>query len=120
VEADGSLRMNASLPEGKLVDLMIGTQQGCLDAARRAASQALSALGGGVPRLAVLLVDAAWGLMLELQPGGEAKAVREVLGDDVPLLGGYTYGQIARLQPRGPAQLLNQHMVVILFGSKAG
>ena len=119
VEADGSLRMNAILPEGKLVDLMIGTQQGCLEAARRAASQALSALGGGVPRLAVLLVDAAWGLMLELKPGGEVKAVREILGDDIPLLGGYTYGQIAHLQPNGPAQLLNQHIVVLLFGSKA-
>ena len=119
VEADGSLRMNTILPEGKLVDLMIGTQQGCLDAARQAARQALSALDGGVPRLAVLLVDAAWGPLLELQPGDEVKAVREVLGDNVPLLGGYTYGQIAQLQFRGPTHLLNQHMVVILFGSKA-
>jgi hypothetical protein len=118
MEADGSLRMNAVLPEGKLVDVMIGTQQGCLDAARRAASQALSALGAAVPRLAVILVDAAWGQLLELQPGVEVHAVRQVLGEDVPILGGYTYGQIARFYPGGPVLQLNQHIIVLLFGNK--
>ncbi len=118
IEADGSLRMNTRLPEGKNVDLMIGSRDGCLEAARQATRQALAALGPMRPRLAVLLVDVAWQTLLETQPGNEVEAVREVLGNDVPILGGYTFGQVARLSQKGPVQLLNQHIEVILFSEK--
>lgn len=135
MEADGSLRMHTALPEGRLVHLMVGSQQSCLEAARQAAQQALETLGAARPSLAILLVDAAWQRLFDLQPGGEIRAVQEIIGPDVPVAGGYTFGQIARLtdlehevagddeQVRpglssNPVRLLNQHILVVLFGNK--
>jgi hypothetical protein len=118
MEADGSLRMNTELPEGSVVDLLVGTQEACLKAAHRAAEDALASLGPIRPKLALLLVDEAWPAILELRPGAEVEAVRSVVGNDVPVLGGYSFGQIARLKPGQEAFLLNQHILVVLFGEK--
>ncbi len=117
VEADGSLRMNSNLVEGALADLMVGTQAGCEQACRQAAQQALSGLGDATPCLAVLLVDEAWQMLLELEPAGEVNAVRAILGEDIPILGGYTLGQIASDASQGKLSLYNQHIAVLLFGS---
>ena len=118
VEADGSLRMNTSLVEGAIADLMVGTQAGCEQACRQAAQQALSALAGAKPALAVLLVDAAWQMLLELQPECEISAVREILGKKVPILGGYTLGQIAAVAPESYPAPFNQHIAILLFGAQ--
>jgi hypothetical protein len=119
VEADGSLRMNTGLVEGALADIMVGTQVGCEQACRQATQQALSALGEATPCLAVLLVDAAWQMLLELEPESELNAVREILGENIPILGGYTLGQIASDSSQGKLDLHNQHIAVLLFGSPA-
>ena len=118
VEADGSLRMNTGLVEGAIADLMVGTQAGCEEACHQAAKQALSALGDAKPALAVLLVDAAWEMLLELQPDCEINAVREILGKKTPVLGGYTLGQIASLAPDAAPKMYNQHIAILLFGAK--
>jgi hypothetical protein len=118
VEVDGSLRMNTTLPEGGLVDILVGSQKGCQQAATQATLQALAALGPTRPRLAILLVDMAWQSLLELDAGAEVVAVRRALGEDVPVMGGYTLGQIARPTRDGPVELFNQHILVLLFGSK--
>ena len=111
VEADGGLRMNTGIAEDSTVHLMVGSVDACLEAARQAVRQALAALEGVRPVLALLFVDAAWQMLLQARPGAEAAAVRDALGGDVAVLGGYTYGQIAP----GPA-LLNAHIQVILVG----
>lgn len=118
MEVDGSLRMNCTLPEGVTVDFMVGSPDTCRLAAAGAAQQALAALGPTRPRLAVLLVDAAWQTVLELEPRAEVDAVRQVIGEDVPLIGGYTFGQISRTRSDGPLRSLNQHILVLLFGGK--
>ncbi len=116
IEVDGSLRMNNLVPEGRTVDLMVGSIDGCREAARQAAQQALTALGSAKPRLAVLLVDVAWQTLLDLAPTLEVDCLREIIGPDVPVLGGYTYGQIMRPDTSAPVRLLNQHILVLLFG----
>jgi hypothetical protein len=118
VEADGGLRMNSRLAEGKIVNLMIGSLDGCAQAALQATQEALAALGAATPRAALLLVDMAWQLMLEIQPQREVQAVREALGSDIPIFGGYTFGQIMRPSGSSPVQFLNQHIEVVLFGEK--
>jgi hypothetical protein len=118
IEVDGSLRMSAPLPEGKTATLLVGSESGCREAAGLAARRALEALGPTHPRLAVLLVDQAWQDLLETDLDLEAQAVLDVLGHDVPLCGGYTLGQLAQDQPGGDLKLLNQHILVLLFGVK--
>lgn len=118
VEADGSLRMNAVVPEGTSARLMVSNLSNCLQAAARAAQQALEGLGDAHPVFGLLLVDQAWQSLFEAHPGAEVNAVRKVLGDSLPVLGGYGYGQIARRKSSSDLQLFNQHLELILFGTE--
>ena len=119
VEADGSFRMNAALRDGSDGYLLIGSPADCNSAARQAAQDALAALGESKPVFALVLVDSAWQILLEARPGSEINAIREVLGDDLPIAGGYTLGQIvpARGNEEHP-KFLNQHIAVIAFAEK--
>ncbi|RPI26063.1 MAG: hypothetical protein EHM70_19420 [Chloroflexota bacterium] len=124
MESDGSLRMNAHIPEGSAGFLMVGRAEGCLESAKIAAQQSLDALmstpGKPRPVLALVFVDLAWQLLMQAQPGEEIQAIRSVLGKDVPIVGGYTLGQIARSGPKQEPELLNQHIQVVLFGELEG
>jgi hypothetical protein len=120
VQSDGSLRMHTVVPEGATVHLMVGSAELCLQATRQAATQALQALNGARPVLALALVDTAWQNLLETRAGSEIQVIREVLGADVPVAGGYGFGQVARGEtPEGEAgrpELYNQSIEVIVFG----
>jgi hypothetical protein len=115
VEADGSFRMNAAVGDGTEAYLMAGSLSACQQAATAATGQALAALKGAHPVLALVLADVAWQMLFETQVGADVAAVQAALGMGIPLAGGYTLGQIVPRQEASP-QFLNQHMVVILFG----
>ncbi len=115
VEADGSFRMNATLRNDSQAYLLVGSLAACRQAAQTATRQAMAALEGAKPALALMLVDLAWGMLFEAQPGGEVAAVQEALGAEVPIAGGYTLGQIVP-GGEGTPQFLNQHMLVVVFG----
>ncbi len=116
MESDGSLRMNTSIAEGSMAHLLIGSIENCQKAARQATQQALDGLGSARPALALVLTDVAWQMMFESQPGAEINSIRDVIGNDVPILGGYTFGQIARSGANGAPELYNQHIEVVLLG----
>jgi hypothetical protein len=116
VEATGALRMQTAPPQGAAVHVLAASAESCIAAAQSAASQALAALkSSSPPILALVLADAAWQLLLQARPEAEFQAVRAILGDEIPVVGGYTFGQIARPQPNAPAELLTQHILVALF-----
>ena len=115
VEADGSFRMNAAIRDGVDAYLLVGSRVACENAARNATRQALKKLGDAKPAFALVLVDVAWQMLLKANPGAEIAAVQEILGEDVPVAGGYTLGQITSKEESAP-QFLNQHIVVIVFG----
>lgn len=114
VEADGSFRMNAAIRDGIDAYLLVGSRAACETAARNATQQALMQLGDKKPALALVLVDVAWQMLLKANPGAEIVAIQEILGDDVPIAGGYTLGQITPDENAKP-KFLNQHIVVIVF-----
>jgi hypothetical protein len=120
VEKDGSFLMNTSIAQGSIAHLLIGSQDTCVKAAQAAARQALAGLDSARPFLGLIWVDAAWQMLLESQPGLEIKALREALGSELPLIGGYSYGQIhgAASGFRHP-ELYNQHLQLILFAQKS-
>ncbi len=119
VEADGSFRMNASLRDGSDAYLLIGSPADCQKAALEAAQQSVRALGKAKPAFALVLVDIAWHMLMQSRVDVQIKAVQSVIGEHVPLAGGYTLGQIAPAgaQDEHP-QFLNQHIVVASFGEK--
>ncbi len=115
VEADGSFRMNAAVSDGTDAHLLVGSLNACRTAAQQAVRDALAGLEGARPVLALVLVDIAWQMLHEAQPGADVAAVREALGVQIPIAGGYTLGQIVPVSGE-PPQFLNQHMVVVVFG----
>jgi len=116
VEADGSFRMNAPVRDGVDAYLLVGGRASCEEAAKQAARQALQQLNGSKPVFALVLVDLAWEMLLKSHPGTEISAIQEILGKNVTIAGGYTLGQIAPTKDAKAPQLLNQHIVVIVFG----
>ena len=115
VEADGSFRMNAPVRDGVDAYLLVGSRVSCENAAQQAAQQALQQLDGRKPSFALVLVDIAWEMLLKSNPGSEISAVQDILGEDVPIAGGYTLGQIVPGKDSKTPQLLNQHIVVVAF-----
>jgi hypothetical protein len=116
VEADGSFRMNTTVGDGKEAYLLVGSLSACQAAATEATQQALAALEGARPVLALVLADISWQMLFEALPGADVAAVRETLGTQVPIAGGYTLGQIVPGNDQSSPQLLNQHMTVVIFG----
>jgi hypothetical protein len=121
VEADGSFRMNAPVRDGVDAYLLVGSRSACEKAASNAAQQALHALGNLRPSFALVLVDLAWQMLLASSPGAEVAAVRDILGPEVPIAGGYTLGQIVPpatapgIMTAAAPRFLNQSIVVIAF-----
>jgi len=118
VEADGSFRMNAPVRDGADAYLLVGSRVSCENAAQQAAQQALQQLDGRKPVFALILVDVAWEMLLKSHPGSEVAAVRDILGEGVPVAGGYTLGQIVPAKDAKTPQLLNQHIVVVAFAEE--
>lgn len=118
VEADGSFRMNAPLRDGSDAYLMVGNPTSCLEAVKNAVQQAVLGLEGAKPVFALVLVDVAWQMLLQARPGAEIKTIKEILGADIPIAGGYTLGQIAPARHADETpQFLNQHFMIALFGT---
>ncbi len=118
VEADGSFRMNAPVRDGADAYLLVGSRISCENAAQQAAQQALQQLGGRKPAIALVFVDVAWEMLLKSHPGSEIAAVQDILGEDVPIAGGYTLGQIVPAKEAKTPQLLNQHIVVMTIAEE--
>jgi hypothetical protein len=111
--------MNAALRDGSDGYLLVGSPADCLGAARQAAEAALATVGQAKPVFALVLIDAAWQILLEAHPGSEIQAIREVLGDELPIAGGYTLGQITpATESDAHPSFLNQHIVVVIFAER--
>jgi len=118
VEADGSFRMNASVRDGADAFVLVGSRAHCQKAAQEATQQALRELNGVKPAFALVLVDISWQMLLKATPGAEIAAIQDIIGEGVPVAGGYTLGQVIPGKEAVPPEFLNQHIMVILFGEE--
>lgn len=116
VKPNGSLLMNSRVTKGSTAYYLISSIENCLSAAKRTTLQALEKLGDSEPVLAFVFADIAWQMMLPTRPGAEIQAVREVIGENIPIIGGYTFGQICR-SGSGMPELINQHFQIVLIGN---
>jgi hypothetical protein len=110
--------MNAPVRDGADAFLLVGSRISCQEAAQQATQQALRELDGVKPEFALVLVDIAWQMLLKATPGAEIAAIQEIIGEEIPIAGGYTLGQIVPGSDTAPLGFLNQHIVVILFGEE--
>ncbi len=91
---DGSLACNGELREGAWVQLMIGSRELALEAAGRAAQQAIRSLNRTA---CVLIFDSAVRrrLLGPQHAAMEIERIRDAVGLSVPVAGGYTYAEQA-------------------------
>lgn len=94
VRDDGSLSCSGELEEGSWLQLMIGNRELALEAARRAAQDAVQSLNHVA---GVLVFDSAARrrLLGSQHAAMDIAAIRHIIGPKVPLAGCYTYGEQA-------------------------
>ncbi len=115
VEVDGSFRMSVPVHQGSKAHLMVGDIQACTSSIRSACQNALTMLGSARPTFALVFVDIAWSYLYETRPD-EIMATLRAEMPDIPVLGGYTFGQIEWNSSRQIAQLQNQTIQVVVLG----
>jgi len=97
IKNDGSLVFRSDVPETSSVRLMISSKESCLASARRAAEKAMIGLKNKKIKMGLIFSSASRLKLLGRQAPQEIKIVRDVLGEDTPLAGIYTYTEIAPL-----------------------
>ena len=93
----GEINCAAEIPEGSEIRLMLGDTNKAVKAAQEAAQNALDQLKGKKPKVIFMFNCMARCKLLGREVGKEIKAVQNILGKDVPLIGLYTYGEMAPL-----------------------
>ncbi|MFH1894521.1 MAG: FIST N-terminal domain-containing protein [Patescibacteria group bacterium] len=93
----GEINCAAEIPQGSEIRLMIGDSDKAIEAAKDAAQGALSQLKGAKPKVVFVFDCIARHKLLGPRKTEEIKAIQKVFGEEVPLFGFYTYGELAPL-----------------------
>ena len=115
-DADGSLVYAGEIPEGSEVRLMMGSKAKALAAARRAAEQAVVAIAPGTPRFRLVFSSCSRWRLFGRQIEKETLAIRQILGQTVPFIGFYGYGEQAPMSAagfKGLSYFHNESVVVV-------
>lgn len=92
----GTITFAGEVPVGAIVRMTTGTTIDAIKAAREASEHALSGLGQGVTPAAIFIFDCcARKKVFGRRTQKEIDAIQGVLGEKVPMIGFYTYGEIA-------------------------
>ena len=114
--SDGSMVCQGDVPEESEVHLMISNKDFCHQAAIEATHEALDTLSGRPPRLAIIFESLSRQKLLGRDIVQEIQAVREILSPATPIIGMYSYGEIAPLKSMnhiGEAIVQNGTIVVL-------
>lgn len=115
-ETEQSLTFAGSIPEGTTVKLMKANFERLIDGASGAASMNVRKFGSDGSELALLISCIGRRLVLGARIEEEVEAVSQVLGASVPMIGLYSYGEIAPMTPtERQCRLHNQTMTITTF-----
>lgn len=127
IESNGSLRLQGGISEGSTIRLMIGTKESALAATRQAAGEAkkgLSLQGMGtkkekIKNFALVFNSVSRYILLRRDVLKELEIIKDVLGEDTPIIGIYTYGEQAPLRAvsyQGQTYFHNQTIAILTIG----
>lgn len=105
----GTITLAASIPKGSAITLTTASRGDIINGAKLAAEQAKESLQGAKPQAILMLSCVGRKLVLGRRTQEEVAAVKKVLGEEVPLIGFYTYGEI------GPINKLKEQLAVTKF-----
>ncbi len=99
VNEKGAITCAAEIPQGSEIRLMIGSKEKAIEAAQDASRHLMKNFKKDniKPKLVLMFNCIAREKLFSQKANDEIKAVMEIIGKDVPLLGFYTYGEQAPL-----------------------
>lgn len=101
VDTDGSITCAAEVPVGSEIFIMIGGRDEALNAASTAAQQAKDQLGDKPAKAIIVFNCIARKKLLMHKRQEEIHKIQQIFGEQVPLIGFYTYGEQAPLKVHG-------------------
>jgi hypothetical protein len=122
-EAVGSIHFLGDVPDGARVHITTTNRDQILDATRNSFQHALDDFpkasdGGGKPALALCISCAGRKQILGSRTQEVVRMVNELLGD-VPAVGFYGYGELARLAKDGISHYHNETFTSLLLGGRS-
>ena len=114
-EEDNSMVFAGDMPEGATAKLMKANFENLIDGANGAAKGAMNALSCEQVKLALLVSCVGRRLVLSQRVFEELEAVIDVVGENTPLCGFYSYGEISPLIDSVQCRLHNQTMTITTF-----
>ncbi|MCP5108360.1 MAG: hypothetical protein GY950_33545 [bacterium] len=119
---EGTITLAGSIPEGSSITLTTASRGDIINGAGSAAEQAKESLRGAVPRFVLMFSCVGRRRVLGRRTGEEVEAVKKVLGEDVPVIGFYTFGEIGPIDKMkaelSQAKFHNETLVVWVLGSE--
>jgi len=114
----GEISMAAAIPQGTTIRLMIGDREKAIAAAKTASEVALSQLDGASPKFILMFNCMARNKLLGIRCHEENDLVSKSIGENVPMIGFYTYGEQGPLlgKKNTPAYFHNETMTLLVVG----
>jgi PAS domain S-box-containing protein len=95
VTENGGLNFTTNIAPGTDVRITIGSRANIFKSSRETAQEVLNSLGSAKPKLAIVSSCISRRTMLGARVHKELEVIQEVLGKNLPLLGGYCAGEFA-------------------------
>jgi hypothetical protein len=119
IQDDGSLVCHGNIPLDSSIRLMIGTKESCLNATQQACKEAQDGLLGRKSELIFVFDSISRYILLGREADKELEIIKNQFGQDMPIIGFYTYGEQAPLKAisyHGHAYSHNQTIAVLALG----
>jgi hypothetical protein len=121
IKDDGSLVTQGDIPQDSKIRLMIGTKDSCLNATADSCEEAEKNLMGQKAKFVMVLDSASRFSLLGRQSVKELEIIKDTFGEETPLIGIYTYGELAPLQSisyLGYSHFHNQSISILAVGGQ--
>lgn len=117
-EHDGSATFFGSVPQGATVRLTMATTEQILSGTEASLAEARAGFPGpAMPEGALIASCAVRNFLLGTRSSGEIERIRTGLGQDIPVSGFYSFGEIAPLGVDSTPRFHNETCVTVLIGT---
>lgn len=114
-EKNKTMGFAGEVPEGWYAQFMKANFDRLIEGATQAAQLSHEMLGGQPAELALLISCVGRRLVLGQRTDEEIDSIRDVLGQQTPIIGYYSYGEIAPTSPKVHNELHNQTMTITII-----
>lgn len=115
-----SITFAGDVPQGSLVKMTMGNENDVIEAGRKAAEEALADMrtkSSNIEAKVIFLYSCmARKIVLGTRTGEEISEIRKIVGNEVPIIGFYTYGEYAPSGKRKISSFHNETITLTIIG----